>query len=109
MKRSACLLASLAAGALTFSTAQGSALYSGGTYTQNFDSLPNTPENASIEATQGQWADDTVSVPGTTVSIIGWYLYHTLDPGAAEDGTNGHQRLRAGPGTQNTGAFWSFG
>jgi hypothetical protein len=88
----------------------------GSTYTQDFSSLPNTPENASLEtaATPKKWQDDTTATT-SIVSIPGWYLYHSLAPTTGtppvpnEGGTNGHQRLRAGTGSQNTGAFWSFG
>jgi hypothetical protein len=53
--------------------------------------------------------DDTAAPPAGQFSIAGWYLYHALQPTGTEVGANGHQRLRAGTGSQNTGAFWSFG
>ncbi len=90
------------------SASRGAVSYTvfGGSYTQNFDSLPNSPENASIEATV-PWADDSASTANTT-GIQGWYLYHPLVP-TPDNGTNDHQRMRIGAGTANTGAFYSFG
>jgi autotransporter-associated beta strand protein len=81
----------------------------GGSYTQNFDSLPSTPTNTNIQTatfTHG-WQDDTSTVAGDHVSIPDWYLYH--DASQAEGGTNGHQRLRFSTGNNNTGSFYSFG
>src|SRR4051812_44485967 len=88
----------------------------GASYTQDFDSLPNT-SSASTGILQGTgtgqytngWADDTTTVAGDHFSIPGWYLYHSLDPSGTEDGTNSHQRVRWGTGSGNTGAFYSFG
>ena len=57
-------------------------------------------------ADDGGWRDDTTQ--GVNASVPGWYLDHRLDPSGTEDGFNGHQRFRAGPG-ENTGAFYSFG
>lgn len=89
----------------------GSVSYStlGSAYLQDFDSLPNAPENTSLEALASpmQWMDDTTPAAGI-ISIPGWYLWHPKVP-ASENGFNDHQRLRIGPGSQNTGAFWSFG
>jgi hypothetical protein len=89
-----------------FSEINAAVSFNGTPYTQNFNSLPITPENASLEPTV-PWADDTTST-ATLTSIPGWFLYHPLNPGA-ENGTNDHQRLRVSAGTQNTGAFYSFG
>jgi hypothetical protein len=94
------------------STSQAAVLYTGGSYTQNFDSLPNTPENTNLEAaafTDG-WQDDVnpVTSPQNDISIPGWYLWHSVSP-ASENGFNGNQRMRIGAGTGNTGAFMSFG
>src|SRR5436853_2685515 len=80
----------------------------GSGYTQNFDTLPISPTNTSLGATPAGWVDDSTS-PGTNFSIPGWYLYHTVDQSSGEGGFNGHQRLRVGAGTANTGAFMSFG
>ncbi len=84
--------------------------YTGGLYTEGFNGLPNNlPENASIETvyTDG-WQDDVdyLTSPENDVSVLGWHLYHPISP-AAENGFNGNQRLRSGPGA-NTGAFWAF-
>lgn len=80
----------------------------GSLYSENFDSLPaDAPNNASIETvyTDG-WRDNTTTTAPTHVSVPGWYLYHPISP-ASENGFNGNQRLRFGPGA-NTGAFWAF-
>src|SRR5689334_11521003 len=89
------------------SVLRASILYSttGSTYSQNFDSLPNAPENASFQTTK-PWTDDATST-ATTTSLPGWYLYHPISQ--TEGGTNGHQRFRATPGGNNTGSFYSFG
>jgi hypothetical protein len=91
--------------------ARASVSYStpGSTYSQNFDSLLNTPENASLGTTAAGagWADDNASPAANQLSIVGWYLYHPT--AATEGGVNGHQRLRIGAGTSTTGAFMSWG
>src|SRR5262249_34474657 len=76
-------------------------------YSQNFDSLPNTPENTSLGNTPAGWTDDTLTPGAGQFSIQGWYLFHALTP--TEGGASGHQRMRIGAGTVNTGAFMSFG
>jgi hypothetical protein len=75
-------------------------------YSQDFDSLPISPQNASLQATI-PWTDDSTS-SATQTSIPGWYLYHPIAQ-ATEGGVNQHQRLRVGAGTANTGSFYSFG
>ena len=102
-----CAFAALAF-AIIMPAARASVLYAtpNSLYTQNFDSLPITPENASLQTTV-PWIDDSTS-SATQTSIPGWYLWHALNPGA-ESGTNGHQRLRIGTGSGNTGSFYSFG
>lgn len=40
-------------------------------------------------------------------SILGWYLFHPAS--LAEGGADGHQRMRVGAGTANTGSFMSYG
>ena len=77
------------------------------TYSQNFDSLPITPANATLGATPAGWTDDNAAPAAGNFSIVGWYLYHPITQ--SEGGANGHQRMRIGAGTQNTGAFMSFG
>jgi hypothetical protein len=81
----------------------------GSNYTQDFNSLPISPENTSLGTTANGigWTDDNASPPSGQFSIPGWYLYHGNTQ--AEGGANGHQRFRIGAGTQNTGAFWSYG
>ena len=77
------------------------------TYSQNFDSLPISPENTSLGNTPLGWTDDNAAPGAGNFSIVGWYLYHPTVP--TEGGFNGHQRFRATAGTQNTGSFYSFG
>jgi large repetitive protein len=106
------LAAASCAGVALAGNLQASVLYSGGTYAQSFDSLPNAPTDTSIETsafTDG-WQDDVnpVTSPQNDVSIPGWYLWHSVSP-ASENGFNGNQRFRIGAGSGNTGAFMSFG
>ena len=80
----------------------------GSVYSENFDGLPtDAPSNASIESGSylDGWQDDTTTAPNH-VSVPGWYLHHPLSP-AAENGFDGNQRFRMGPGA-NTGSFWGF-
>jgi hypothetical protein len=81
------------------------------TYFQDFDSLPILPENTSLGTTANGagWIDDATAPAVNQVSVPGWYLYHPADQTTGEGGVNGHQRFRIGAGTQNTGAFMSFG
>jgi hypothetical protein len=79
----------------------------GSTYTQNFDSLPNSPTNTSLGSSPTGWKDDDAAPPSGNFSIVGWYLHHPIDQ--TEGGFNGNQRMRLGTGSANTGAFWSFG
>jgi hypothetical protein len=79
----------------------------GAIYTQNFDSLPNTPENVSLGSTPAGWLDDSTTPAAGQFSIQGWYLFHPILQ--TEGGANGHQRMRIGAGTATTGAFMSFG
>lgn len=104
------VLASLLVVGLTLATlheARGQISYStaGSIYSENFDSLPNTPQNTSLQATI-PWTDNSTSSASQT-SLAGWYLYHPILQ--TEGGANGHQRLRIGAGTANTGAFMSWG
>src|SRR5690349_14920200 len=73
----------------------------GSTYTQDFNSLPNTPQNTSLGSSPAGWTDDSSSPGSGNFSIVGWYLYHPISQ--SEGGANGHQRMRIGAGTQNTG------
>jgi lysozyme len=79
----------------------------GSTYTQNFNSLPKTPENNSLGDSPAGWIDDSTTSGGSQFSIEGFYLRHNLQ--VTEGGANGNQRLRAGPGNSSTGAFYSYG
>jgi hypothetical protein len=110
------LVALAAAMGLGAPCAQAAILYNtggytpAGTYSQNFDSLPNAPENVNLQTQNParKWVDDTAAPGGGDFSIPGFYLWHPVTQ-AAEGGTNQHQRVRIGPGTANTGAFMSFG
>jgi hypothetical protein len=86
--------------------AQAAVSFTGSPYTQNFDTLPNAPVNTSLQST-APWTDDVASPSGQS-SILGWYLWHPLES-TSEGGANDHQRLRVQNGTQNAGAFYSFG
>lgn len=103
----------IAAGFALFIVQPGQAQISysipGSSYSQNFDSLPNSPENTSLGTTAGGfgWTDNNAASPVNQFSILGWYLYHPIVQ--AEGGANGNQRVRIGAGSANTGAFWSFG
>jgi hypothetical protein len=77
------------------------------TYSQNFDSLPNTPENTSLGNSPIGWTDDNPSPGAGNFSILGWYLYYPT--ATTEGGFNGHQRFRNGSGSSGTGSFYSFG
>jgi hypothetical protein len=62
-------------------------LYVGGTtYSQNFDTLANTPINSNIT-----WTDN--------VTLLGWY----------EQKSNNPDTYRAGNGSHNAGHLWSYG
>ena len=79
----------------------------GATYTQDFDSLPNTPENVKLGDSPVGWKDDDAAPPTGNFSIVGWHIYHPI--AQTEGGFNGHQRMRIGAGTATTGTFMSFG
>src|SRR5690242_8052025 len=103
------LMISLGFAVLALSSAHGSVSYNtpGSSYLQNFDSLPNTPQNTSLGNSPTGWTDDNASPGAGNFSIVGWYVYH--DTSQTEGGFNGHQRMRIGAGTVNTGAVMSFG
>jgi hypothetical protein len=102
------LLARQASAAVSYTTA-------GSTYSQNFDSLPNSGVtlNGALQPTPytDGWQDDVdpAASAQNDISIVGWHLYHPTDPSGSEDGVNHHQRFRIGNGGQNTGAFWGYG
>jgi hypothetical protein len=79
----------------------------GSSYTQNFDSLPNSPTDTSLGNSPAGWTDDNASPGAGNFSIVGWYLYHPTV--ATEGGFNSHQRVRIGAGGATTGAFMSYG
>src|SRR4051794_1396541 len=99
MKRSHCinriLTTVVTAGlALLASHTFGQALLSGGTYTQNFDSLPSVALNSNV------WVNNS--------TLQGWYVEAVLSPGifgAGGECTN----VIAATGTATGAAFYSFG
>jgi len=100
------------AGVLSFApvgAARGAVLYStaASTYSQNFDSLPTTPENVSLGNTPTGWTDDNAAPAAGNFSIVGWYLFHPTSQ--TEGGFNNHQRMRITSGNTTTGSFYSFG
>jgi hypothetical protein len=98
-----------AVAAVCAAPARAAILYStpASNYTQNFDSLPNSPTNTSLGTSPAGWIDDTSTPGANQFSIPGWYLWHPIMQ--SEGGANNHQRMRLGTGSANTGAFWSFG
>lgn len=94
---------------ISFSGVNAAVLYStsGSTYSQNFDSLPNTPQNTSLGNSPTGWTDDNAAPGSGNFSIPGWYVWHPSP--LTEGGFNGNQRIRIGAGTVNTGAMMSFG
>src|SRR6266566_2554707 len=83
-------------GAVVLPSVYGSVSYTtpGSTYLQNFDSLPNTPENVSLGNSPIGWTDDNAAPGAGNFSIVGWSLYHPTS--TTEGGFNGHQRFRNG-------------
>jgi len=77
------------------------------TINEDFNSLPITPENVSLQATK-PWTNDANST-ATTTGIAGWYLYHPTAQ-ATEGGSDQHSRFRiSSTGSSSTGSFYSFG
>lgn len=111
MRRSLALAAGglVAAGSVT--AVQGAVVYStaGSTYSQDFNSLPTSPEGATLGNSPIGWTDDNASPGAGNFSIVGWYLYHPTDQSSGEGGFNGHQRMRISTGSSSTGAYYSYG
>src|SRR5262245_6389441 len=80
--------------------ANGQVLLSGGlTYSQNFDSLSNTPA-----ASSGTWTDN--ATPG----LVGWYASRAFVSGTTSPfGPFAYTTYRVGDGSANNGSIWSFG
>lgn len=96
MKR---LFSVVALGAFSLLAANSQVLLSGGlTYSQNFDSMSNTPA-----ASSGNFPDNT------TPGLEGWYASraHTSSTGVLGPYTFGTYRV--GDGSANNGTIWSFG
>jgi len=80
--------------------ANAQVLLSGGlTYSQNFDSLSNTPA-----ASSGTWTDN--ATPG----LVGWYASRAFVSGTTSAfGPFAYTAYRVGDGSANNGSIWSFG
>lgn len=96
MKR---LFSVVALGAFSLLATNAQILLSGGlTYSQNFDSMSNTPA-----ASSGTFTDNT------TPGLEGWYASraHTSSTGVL--GPYTYATYRVGDGSANNGSIWSFG
>ena len=87
MKNFFALLAALAAGLFTADTARAQILISGGTYSQNFDSLADS-------GTANTWTDNS--------TLPGWYASRQNTPNAITT-------YRVDNGSGNAGALYSYG
>jgi hypothetical protein len=92
------LFAVLSLGAISLLSVQGQILLSGGlTYSQNFDSLPNTPVNGTTT-----WTDNT--------TLVGWYASRAFNSGTSTAyGPYMYPSVRVGDGGQTSGWLYSFG
>jgi uncharacterized protein len=97
MKKILCVLSVAFLGALTI---QAQVLLSGGlSYSQNFDSLSNSPAATTIT-----WTDN--ATPG----LVGWYASRAFSAGTTSTlGPYAYSTYRIGDGSQNNGWIWSFG
>src|SRR5678816_1497641 len=79
---------------------QGQVLLSGGlSYSQNFDSLSNAPNNTSYT-----WTD------GATPGVQGWFASRAYVSGTTSAfGPFAYTGYRVGDGGSNNGSIWSFG
>ena len=70
--------AAVAAGVLSPRSAPAAVIYStpGSFYSQNFNSLPITPQNATLGNSPIGWQNDIASPGAGNFSIVGWYLFH---------------------------------
>jgi large repetitive protein len=104
-----CVIAACLAVALG-AESQSAVMYSGGTYTQDFNTLPSTPRNTSLGDSPAGWTDDNAAPATGNFSIPGWYIWHPIASNA-EAGFNGHQRFRVSgtPTTAATGSYYAFG
>src|SRR6266545_1264929 len=96
--RNTAIVCAMALGLFSTGPARGSIIYStpGSTYSQNFDTLPITPENVSLGTSPIGWQNDNASPGAGNFSIVGWYLFHPAS--LSEGGFDGHQRMRIGAG-----------
>jgi hypothetical protein len=117
MTRTYCCILFAGLLAITNPAANAAILYSGGSYVQNFDTLPNSPHNGNLGVTSAGrgWIDDTASPAEGQFSIAGVYIYHPVVTGPPnsldEGGVSGNQRLRASglPTTAASGSFYAYG
>lgn len=94
------LFSVVALGAFSLLAANSQVLLSGGlTYSQNFDSLSNSPAAGSAT-----WTDN--STPG----VEGWYASRAFTGGTTSAyGPFAYTAYRIGDGSANNGTIWSFG
>lgn len=86
----------IAAATALCATSQAQILVSGGTYTQNFDSLSSGPTST------GTWADNT--------TLSGWYGARAYTSGTTSAlGSYPYTTYRVSGGEMNTGWIYSFG
>jgi len=94
------LLSVLSLGVFSVVASNAQILLSGGlTYSQNFDSLANTPAAGS-----GTWTDN--ATPG----VEGWYASRAFSANTSGGfGPFAYSTYRIGDGSANNGTIWSFG
>lgn len=92
------LFSLVAVGAFSLLGANSQVLLSGGlTYSQNFDTLANSPAAGSMT-----WADNT--------TLGGWYASRSFTAGTTSAyGPYAYTALRIGDGSANNGTVWSYG
>lgn len=85
-------------GAASLLVSHGQVLLSGGlSYSQNFDTLGNSPNNGS-----STWTDNT--------TLTGWYASRSYTAGTTSAyGPYAYTAVRIGDGGSNNGSVWSFG
>ena len=100
MKSMKKVLSILGAAAVLSLTSQGQILLSGGlSYSQNFDSLSNSPAAGS-----STWTDN--ATPG----VEGWFASRAFTGGTTSAfGPFAYTAYRIGDGSSNNGTIWSFG
>jgi hypothetical protein len=75
-------------------TIQAQVLISGGNYSQNFDSLPNSGVSAA-------WTDNT--------TLLGWYASRATTSSTVSYGPNSYTVMRLDSGANNSGSLYDYG